>query len=60
MDDYGETGQVGCFIDIVFIIVELAIGYSVFTTPGDKTGFIAIILITYFIYKAIRDAISKV
>lgn len=60
MDDYDETGQVGCFVDFIFIIVELVIGYSVFTTPGDKTGSIAIVLITYFIYKAIRNAVSKI
>ena len=57
MEDYEEE-QMGCSVNIIFIIVEIIIGYMAFTT--DKTGFIAIALVAYFIYKAIKDSISKI
>ena len=60
MNDYDETEQMGCFVNIIFIIVELVIGYMMISTSGDKTEFIAIILISYFIYKAIKNSISKI
>ena len=58
MEDYEEEEEMGCSVNIIFIIVEIIIGYMAFTT--DKTGFIAIALVAYFIYKAIKDSISKI
>ena len=59
MDDYGETGQVGCFVDLIFIIIAIVIAYCAFNTYEDKTQYIVLILVICFIRKVIMDYIPK-
>ena len=55
-----EMGQVGCFMDFIFIIVALVIAYLAFNTSGDKMDFIVLMLVVHFIHKVIKNSISKI
>lgn len=51
--------QVGCFVDLLFIIIAIVIAYSAFNTYGDKMQYFVLILVLYFVRKVIMDHIPK-
>jgi len=58
MDNDGME-QVGCFVDLIFIIIAIVIAYCAFNTYEDKTQYIVLILVICFIRKVIMDYIPK-
>lgn len=58
-DDDGK-GQIGCFVDFLFILAVIVIFYLVVSdTTYDKTKFIFFILVAYFIRKVLRENLPK-
>ena len=55
-----NDGQIGCFVDFVFVIAIIVIIYLVVSdTTYDKTEYIFFILVAYFVRKVIKEDLPK-